>query len=89
MLVTLSYFRGVYIDDNNIRLPIGRGKVGGQSMAAAGNATAAPAETALVCVRTDTAITVNAYGTGVELVMPGQEGWFPCAKDQVLAIAAA
>lgn len=86
MLVTITEYRNSAKSPNGESWSLGaKGDfVQVQSAAADGNLVA-HADTRLIRVSTDTAITVNPNGTA-ELVMPG-ESWFAVAGGETIAIA--
>lgn len=88
MLVTINSFRTLLKDKNLKNVPIPGDNASSQSLTAAGNAAALPVGVIGVEIVTDTAITVNAYGTGTARLIPANSvAWFPVVAGQIIAVA--
>lgn len=92
MIVTFNFFSGFLKDANSVEMPAADGRVGGQTLTAAGATTGsnAAAGTVGVLVSTDTAITGDFFGSGSSHYMPaGSTMAFPAVAGQVFTIATA
>jgi hypothetical protein len=83
MPVRLTFLTSIRQTDQNDKLPVPAGAVGGQTMATAGSSDPTPARAAFVEVSTTESIAINGYGSGTEAWMFANETrWFPATEGQ-------
>lgn len=89
--ISLTFYDKLTNDLNGNAAPVRLGYKGGQVLAAAGAATAAPTGSKMVRIATDTQVTVDAYATGTsDVLLPaGAIDDFPVAGGQILTFTAA
>lgn len=88
MKVTFNFFAAQMRDPNGGVLSIPNTRVGGQTMTATGAANAAPSGSKFVEVATDTALTIDGYGSGTATLIPaGGKEYFPVDAGQIFTLS--
>lgn len=86
--ITLNFFARA-ASNEGVHSSAGGSPTGGQALAGAGAANAAPANSRFVRIATDTALTSDVYGVGTETLHPASSAEiFPVKAGQVLTFSA-
>lgn len=85
---TFNFFGEQMRDANGGVLAIPQTRLGGETLTSMTTTAVAPAGTKFVEVATDTAVTINGYGSGSATLIPaGGKEYFPCVAGQTFTIS--